>query len=132
MISPITKKRKVIEDSDMVAKDSSHNRIMESDSSISAEEPPVEVYGDPRKVLILDIDNPSFCTACHGSLNTNLDEYKIELPDKDPQFLKKKYVWPIDQESNLMSSRAAGDVGRRIALYYPPEDSWYVAKVRNW
>ena len=101
-------------------------------SIVEEEIEPKIVLGPPRSVLIRDDDDPSFCLLCTGRLNEGAGEYEIELKNKSLRSVKTKYVWPVEQSLNLLSSRAAGDIGRRIACYYPPEDKWYVGKIQAW
>ena len=104
----------------------------EEEEDANDEEELVALLDPPRNVLIRDGADPSFCLACTGRFNAEAGEYEIELRDRTMLRVKNENVWPLDQTLSLTCTRASGDIGRRIALFYPPDGQWYVGKVKAW
>jgi hypothetical protein len=89
---------------------------------------------EPIQVLIRNNKNRGFCICCKAIFNETLSTYTVSHDDGTYATMVQTDVFPLAAASTLgyTLSNGANDVGRAIAVYYPPEDIWYCGKVEKW
>ena len=85
------------------------------------------------KVLIRDNKDPEFCIVCTGTLNQSTSTYHVIKADGAMVAMSARDVFPMEPPLHACSSSIGkGDIGRQIAVFYPPEDTWYCGKIEQW
>ena len=84
-------------------------------------------------VLVRDVEDPEFCVVCQATQDPKSFRYLVTYPDGKEDELPSHHVFPmVDAKTACDDSATAGDVGRKIAVFYPPEDTWYCGKIEGW
>ena len=89
-------------------------------------------------VLVRDLDSDGdqiseFCVVSQATFYPSSLKFCVAYPDGKKKELYDRDVFPmVDVKTACDESAMAGDIGREIAIYYRPENNWYVGKIAGW
>jgi len=116
----------------------SSGEVVDKDTSERSKGSKKDKTSTTSVVLVRDLDSDGdqiseFCVVSQATQYPSSLKFCVSYPDGKKKELYDRDVFPmVDVKTACDESAMAGDVGREIAIYYRPENNWYVGKIAGW